>query len=244
MSGGFNGNGQFSFTYNWVNDAANGIAITASRMDGQFNDAVSGFDLCVTRDNQGKPSATFLPDTDAAYDIGSAAAHWVNLFLSGYAQVDQINPNTTNAGVGIKGVATNGAATAGNVGEYISATVAKSAVSLSTGVASDVGSISLPAGDWDVSANVVLTFGTTTAVTQQVAWISATSATLPSLPNSSFVETNASITAPGVAINESMTTGTTRLLLASTTTIYFSCQAAFTVSTLAAGGIIRARRMR
>lgn len=142
------------------------------------------------------------------------------------------------------GVADASSAAAGYIGEYISATVATSTVSLSTGVASNVGSISLTAGDWDVSANVVLTLGTTTAVTQQAAWISSTSATLPSLPNSSFVETNASITAPGIGINESMTTGTIRISLASTTTIYFSCQGAFTVSTLAAGGIIRARRMR
>lgn len=80
---GFNGSGQFSFTYNWVNDAANGVAITASRMDGQFNDAVSGFDLCLTRDNQGKPSASFLPDTTSAYDLGSPSFQWQNLYLVG-----------------------------------------------------------------------------------------------------------------------------------------------------------------
>lgn len=54
---GFNGSGNFSFTYSWVNDAANGIPITASRMDTQFNDAANGFDLCLTRDGQGSASA-------------------------------------------------------------------------------------------------------------------------------------------------------------------------------------------
>jgi len=54
---GYNGDGTFSFTYNWVNDAANGIPITASRMDGQFNDAVSGFDLVICRDGQSTISA-------------------------------------------------------------------------------------------------------------------------------------------------------------------------------------------
>lgn len=49
---GYQGNGTFAFTYNWVNDAANGIPITTSRMDGQFNDAVSGFDLVICRDGQ------------------------------------------------------------------------------------------------------------------------------------------------------------------------------------------------
>lgn len=54
---GFNGSGVFSFTYLWANDAANGIPITASRMDTEFADATGGFNLCVTRDGQGSPSA-------------------------------------------------------------------------------------------------------------------------------------------------------------------------------------------
>src|SRR6478735_4902769 len=77
---GFNGAGQFSFTYNWVNDAANGIPITASRMDGQFNDAVSGFDLCLTRDGQGIATA-LIPfplglstDTLSAYTSNGSVA--------------------------------------------------------------------------------------------------------------------------------------------------------------------------
>jgi hypothetical protein len=54
----FNGSGIWSWTYNWVNDAANGIPITASRMDGQFNDAGNnGFDNCLTRDGQGIATA-------------------------------------------------------------------------------------------------------------------------------------------------------------------------------------------
>jgi hypothetical protein len=54
---GYNGVGQFSFTYNWVNDAANGIPITASRMDSQFNDATNGFDLVICRDGQSTTTA-------------------------------------------------------------------------------------------------------------------------------------------------------------------------------------------
>jgi hypothetical protein len=50
---GWNGSGGFTFTYNWVNDTANGIPITASRMDTQFADAVTGFQNCITRDGQG-----------------------------------------------------------------------------------------------------------------------------------------------------------------------------------------------
>lgn len=54
----FNGSGVWSYNYSWVLDAANGIPITASRMDAQFNDAGdNGFDNCLTRDGQGSASA-------------------------------------------------------------------------------------------------------------------------------------------------------------------------------------------
>lgn len=55
--GGYNGSGSFNFTYSWTNDAANGVPITASRMDTQFGDATSGFDLCLTRDGQSTTTA-------------------------------------------------------------------------------------------------------------------------------------------------------------------------------------------
>lgn len=57
---GFNGLGQFFFTYNWVQDSQNAIPITASRMDTQFNDAAQGFDNCVTRDGQ-SPATANIP---------------------------------------------------------------------------------------------------------------------------------------------------------------------------------------
>lgn len=54
---GYNGSGVFNFTYSWANDAANGIPITASRMDQEFADATSGFNLAMTRDGQGVATA-------------------------------------------------------------------------------------------------------------------------------------------------------------------------------------------
>lgn len=54
---GFDGNGVFSFTYNWEDDANNNIKIRADRMDGQFADATSGFNNTLTRDGQGFATA-------------------------------------------------------------------------------------------------------------------------------------------------------------------------------------------
>lgn len=53
----FNGSGVFQRAFNWVNDAANGILITASRVDSDSNDFASGLSNCITRDGQGKPTA-------------------------------------------------------------------------------------------------------------------------------------------------------------------------------------------
>lgn len=48
----FNGAGQFSLIYNWQTDAANGLNISSSRMQGQNVDIASGLSLCMTKDGQ------------------------------------------------------------------------------------------------------------------------------------------------------------------------------------------------
>jgi hypothetical protein len=195
---GYDGNGNFFFTYSWANDSANGIPITASRMDGQFNDAVSGFDLCITRDGQGAPTVA----------------------------------------IPFPGVADASAAALGYVGEFVSSTVlAGSAVFLTTGVTSDITSISLTAGDWDVEGTIVIApAGTISSVN---GWASSVSATAPTLPNSG------GMFALGITTNNTLALpiGRRRFSLASTTTVYLSTNAAFS-STAGAYGFIGARRAR
>ena len=54
----FNGSGTWSRLYSWVNDKANGIDITASRMDAEMNDmTANGLSACLTRDGQGHATA-------------------------------------------------------------------------------------------------------------------------------------------------------------------------------------------
>jgi len=53
----FNGSGIFNRLYNWVQDAANGIAITASRMDAETQGIADGLSNCITKDGQSAPSA-------------------------------------------------------------------------------------------------------------------------------------------------------------------------------------------
>lgn len=48
----FNGNGNFSLVYDWIQDRNNGIKILASRMMGQEQDIADGLSDCITADGQ------------------------------------------------------------------------------------------------------------------------------------------------------------------------------------------------
>lgn len=150
----------------------------------------------------------------------------------------------------VLGTTANDSASAGFLGEFVTATVATgSAVALVTGVTSNVTSISLTAGDWDVSGTVDLNFAATTSYTQLTAGISLTSATLAGQagggglgtdPNSAFA-TPAQVP---TALPFSIEIAPVRISLSATTTVFLVANATFTVSTLAAFGTIRARRVR
>jgi len=143
----------------------------------------------------------------------------------------------------LPGTATNDSASAGNLGEYVSSTVlAGSAVALTTSTAADLTSISLTAGDWDVSGAVFFQPGGATVTTLILGWASASSATLPTAPNSGAENLWSGSSAAGNANSSNFGPG--RFSLSGTTTIYLSTYASFTGGTNSAYGIIRARRVR
>lgn len=149
---------------------------------------------------------------------------------------------TTAAGVDVHGTNTNDAADAGYVGELITSSVAAgSAVPLTTDTVTNITSISLTAGDWDVSGTVVMAPAATTSSTIKIGGISSTSATLGALGTYSVQTSEAQVTG---AISSFQPTPAFRLLISSTTTVYLLASATFTVSTMSAYGTIRARRIR
>lgn len=140
----------------------------------------------------------------------------------------------------VPGIATNTAGIAGEVGEYITSTVlVGSAVSISTGVAKDVTTISLTAGDWQVTGVVyVISAG---SLTQVSAWTSSTANTFPTRPNNGGISDSGTIAAGASTVG--MNAGSQQFLLSGTTTVSLSVFAAFS-STATAYGFIGARRMR
>lgn len=150
-----------------------------------------------------------------------------------------------SAAVGqIPGTATNDNASVGKVGEVIAATQPfATAVSLSTTSAANIISISLTAGDWDVTGNVVFEASGSAAPTLVEAWTSTTSASAPGqVANSGgFTRLEAAFAANSRQV---LSAGSQRFSLGSTTTIYLSALANFSVGSVSGYGYIKARRVR
>lgn len=143
-----------------------------------------------------------------------------------------------------KGTATNDSAAAGYIGEYIESIVlVGSAVSLTTGTEANVTSISLTAGDWDVSGLAVYSGGAGASATALAQWGSSTSATFPTPPAGgvSFLRATVSLASTS---NNAFPIGIHRVSVSGTTTYYLSVLATFSGGTLAAYGTIHARRVR
>jgi hypothetical protein len=144
----------------------------------------------------------------------------------------------------LMGTTTNNNAAAGQIGEFISATVlVGAAINAPTGVAFDLTTISLTAGDWDVQGQVSTTVNATTHVTAMSVWTNTVSATVPATPMGSqhgIVGINATVTPDPMVLP----TGRMRLSLAATTTVYLSAKLTLTGGTLTCYGFIGARRRR
>lgn len=149
-----------------------------------------------------------------------------------------ITPSST---AGIVGTTAADSANAGSVGEYVVSDIPNtSAVSLSTGTSSNVTSITLSAGDWDVSGSISFNSAGSTVRNYLIGGISTTSATLPT------GEFRAATNTPNSAAftDDAYALPVQRINVSTTTTVYLVAQASFTTSTCKAYGMIRARRVR
>lgn len=143
------------------------------------------------------------------------------------------------------GTATNDSATAGNIGEFMSASlVSGSAVSLTNNTAITVTSISLTAGDWDVSGVTVYKFGASTTVNECDANISTTNNSFDGTVGTFSTQVYPSTFTPGSSVTPGVPTLAVRKSLSGTTTVYLIAFCTFATSTASAFGFIRARRVR
>lgn len=138
---------------------------------------------------------------------------------------------------GIVGVTNGSNVNTGNVGEIVKSNIVfGSAISLVNSTNSDLTSISLTAGDWDLWGNVYINNSASTLSIVN-AWISTTSGVTPD--NSLLA--HYLLTAQG---NIGFVVPSTYLQLASTTTVYITGNATFSAGSTTMSGNIYARRRR
>ena len=136
-----------------------------------------------------------------------------------------------------KGVTDGSDAAAGDIGEYQEASFA-GPVALSNGVAGDIGSLSLTAGDWDVSGAVSL-LGSLANMVNAQCWVGLVSATAADPGRAGLA-----VGAGGNVAFWRGWVGPVRLSLAATTTVYLGALAGFPAGGVSGSGTISARRVR
>jgi hypothetical protein len=146
-----------------------------------------------------------------------------------------ITPSQTN---GIVGTTTNNSVNAGGVGEHVAATSGSTGITSAT--ATNITSISLTAGDWDVSGNTYYLAGSGDTITAVLGGVSSMSASLPAVPLYTQFG-NISVTAGGAITTIAPEQ---RFSLSATTTVYLVGFAVHSGGTATTQGFIRARRVR
>jgi hypothetical protein len=126
-----------------------------------------------------------------------------------------------------------------NTGDYVSSSVASTTTSLTTGTYASPTSISLPAGDWDLSGTV--SFNATTATITGVVGACSSSPTTSTLTDAAF---NLDPLNSAQTIIMQFATPISRVQPTTTTTYYLVARSSFTAGSITAGGTIRARRWR
>jgi hypothetical protein len=163
-------------------------------------------------------------------------------FASGTHKFINNNPGAPGGTVYVHGVTDGSNAGAGSVGEYVAANRAfGAALTLTNLTPADIVSISLTAGDWDISGNI-LCKTTTTGFQFAVGSIGTVSSTIQPAPNGGGY---ANVLVNSQANSEiAMTVGPVRLSLTISAVVYLCVEAGFTGTTVTACGFVAARRAR
>lgn len=167
---------------------------------------------------------------DSALNSGSGGFH---IYGAPYLTSGQV-PGTT----------TNDDASAGNIGEYQTVSVASgSAVTLTSGTAATLAATTLTAGDWDVWLQPVFSGGTTTSLNYLECSL-ATNGTISTIAGAFSTFVGAGAATFNFGVKPTLTCGPVRFSLASSTPIYGLAAAAYTTSSVTVYGLLRARRVR
>lgn len=198
-------------------------------------------------------NATGLPISTGVSGLGAGVA----TFLATPSSANLASAVTGETGTGalvfgtsptistpnIVGTVSGDNAAAGSVGEYIESVITSgSEVALTSGAAKTVTSIVLTAGDWDVSGIVYHHPAATTSYTRYIGSLGTATDTLNTTVGRFVDFSQPAFVSGGLTFNDVIPPY--RINVSSSQTVYLVALGTFTVSTSAAYGMIRARRVR
>lgn len=220
------------------------VVTTAGSNIAQFNSTGSHVATITINDQAGGQGAA-LQFSDAGsnkWNLGIDTAN--DFFLTDAVGSKEFLSAVTGSGMNVWGSPAADNAPAGYVGEYIQSNVLiSSGVSLTSGTAANVTSISLSAGDWDVAGSVIIGpngAGTLSAFNGAISTVSGT-APIGATGNGQAFLGGLAITG---AAQQLIAFGPTRINVSTTTPVFLIAGANFSAGTCVAGGNIRARRVR
>jgi len=127
----------------------------------------------------------------------------------------------------------------GEIGEYVSASLT-TAQSINSGQATDILTLILPPGDWDVIGEAYFQASSSAGTDDLRVWVSTVPATQPTGDQGGLAIES---TSSGGQINN-LICSPLRVFTASPTTLYLGVNATYGSGSMQAKGFIRARRMR
>ncbi|TGN80570.1 hypothetical protein EOW77_0028180 [Bradyrhizobium yuanmingense] len=232
-------------TSNWMEGVAtySGTTLTINVDKTNGSGTLADWNLNIV----GEPGAGDLSSANNLSDLANAATAATNIGVVRYAAAQSLtapekSQARTNIGMSdghLPGIASNDAASAGEIGEIVSASGTSG--SLSSGVTTNLGSIPLAVGDWDITATIQFNASGGTTITDYNGAISSTSASLTPYGTSlAFTQR-----VPAAADHsENFAFPPVQALINATTSFYLNARSVFTGTAPTATWSIRARRMR
>lgn len=142
------GSGSITNQYGlYINSLIKGSSLNYAIYTAGTTPSVFNGQILVGNGSNGAPSVAFLNSTNTGLRKGTGNSLVISANGGGVAEF-------AATGVSIQGTTTNDNASTGNVGEYLESLVTTATNTGASGVISDATSLSLTAGDWDISALV------------------------------------------------------------------------------------------
>jgi len=208
-----------------------------TKIDASLLNPLTGQIRAVGSSTASSPAYSF--DGDPNTGMYRPSADILSLCVAGSEKVEITNAN----GVYLQGTTTNDSAPTGNVGEYVSSVVGNVSAP-TTGQYKDITSISLTAGDWDVSINTYTVVNSAVQTNFYVGISTTTGNSATGLVAGDSVLSSTSAIGTGTA-NAPLTIAQYRMSFASTTTVYGKLRIDYASGTPSlAGTRLSARRVR